>query len=106
VTVRIVVENRRARPVAEQVRVRLIAYNASKAGALRYRRLVLSARGAKGRLIGGLVGQLYWNALYVGLLWVSERARRDGIGRSLMQTAEAWARKAGKTLIYLDTYSF
>lgn len=105
-TLRIVAEKRRARSVTERVRTSLIAYNASKAGAPRYRRLVLSARDTKGRLVGGLVGLLYWNALYVDLLWVSARSRKDGIGRSLMREAEARARKAKKELVFLNTYSF
>jgi len=103
---RLAEERRRARSVARRVRNGLISYNRSKAGAPRYRPLVLSARDAKGGLLGGLVGQLYWNALYVELLWVSERARKDGIGRGLMQMAEARARRARKSLVYLNTYSF
>jgi GNAT superfamily N-acetyltransferase len=106
VTARIVAEKRRARAVTERVRERLIAYNASKAYSPRYRRLVLSARDPRGRLVGGLVGLLYWNVLFVDLLWVSERARGSGIGRMLMDAAEKRARRAGKELVYLNTYTF
>ena len=105
-SLRIAVEKRRAGAVTARVRERLIAYNASKVGAPRYRPLVLSARDAKGRLAGGLVGQLYWNVLYIELLWVSERARGEGIGRDLLAAAESLARKAGKDLVYLNTYTF
>jgi ribosomal protein S18 acetylase RimI-like enzyme len=103
---RIVEEKRKARAVARRVRAGLIAYNASKAGPPRYRPLVLSARDAKGRLVGGLTGQLYWNALYVELLWLKESARNGGLGRRLMQAAERRARRAGKELIFLNSYSF
>ena len=103
---RLVEEKRRARSVARRVRSGLINHNRSKVGAPRYRPLVLSARDVKGRLIGGLVGQLYWNALYVELLWVSTRARGEGVGRGLMQAAEGRARRARKDLIYLNTYTF
>ena len=103
---RIVREKRNAGAVAKRVRRGLIAYNTQKAGKPDYRALVLSARDAKGRLIGGLAGQLYWNALYIELLWVEDGARRGGAGRRLMQAAERQARRAGKDLIYLNTYSF
>ena len=103
---RIVEEKRAARAVAVRIRRGLIAYNAAKVGAPAYRRLVLSARNAAGRIVGGLAGELYWNALYVELLWVEEGARTSGIGSRLMQEAEKRARRAGKDLIYLNTYTF
>jgi GNAT superfamily N-acetyltransferase len=103
---RIVEEKRNARAVSRRVRDGLIAYNTKKAGPPRYKRLVLSARDANGRIVGGLTGDLYWNALYVELLWLEEGARTAGLGRSLMQEAEKRARRAGKELIYLNTYTF
>ena len=103
---RIVAEKRRARSVTERVRDGLIAHNASKVGAPRYRPLVLSARDEKGKLIGGLVGQLYWNVLYVELIWVQKGRRSSGVGRRLMREAEERALRAGKELFYLNTYTF
>jgi ribosomal protein S18 acetylase RimI-like enzyme len=102
----IVREKRNAGAVAKRVRRGLIAYNTEKAGNPEYRALVLSARDANGRLVGGLCGQLYWNALYIELLWVEDGARRGGAGRRLMLEAERLARRARKELIYLNTYSF
>lgn len=102
----IVEEKRHARAIARRVRAGLIAYNTVKVGAPNYRRLVLSARDEKGRILGGLTGELYWNALYVELLWLKEGARKGGVGRSLMQAAEKRARRAGKDLIFLNTYTF
>jgi len=103
---RIVEEKRRARSVERRIRAGLIAYNADKVGAPKYRRLVLSARNARGRLIGGLAGELYWNALYLELLWLQPGARHEGLGRRLMHVAEQRARRARKDLIYLNTYTF
>jgi GNAT superfamily N-acetyltransferase len=90
----IVEEKRNARAVERRIRSGLIAYNASKVGAPRYRPLVLSARDANGRLIGGLAGQLYWNVLYIELLWLEEGERTRGLGSRLMQEAEKRARRA------------
>jgi len=103
---RIVEEKRNARAVAGRIRKGLIEYNSAKAGKPAYRRLVLSARDSKGRIVGGLTGDLYWNALYVELLWLEEGARKSGAGAGLMREAEKRARRARKELIYLNTYSF
>ena len=103
---RIVHEKRNARAVARRVRAGLIAYNTLKAGKPDYKRLVLSARDDKRRIVGGLTGDLYWNALYVELLWLEEDARGSGLGGRLMREAEKRARRAGKDLIFLNTYSF
>ena len=103
---RIVEEKRNARAVAVRIRKGLIEYNTAKAGKPDYRRLVLSARDAKGRIVGGLTGDLYWNALYVELLWLEEGARNSGLGAGLMREAEKRARRARKELIFLNTYSF
>jgi ribosomal protein S18 acetylase RimI-like enzyme len=88
------------------VRKGLIEYNSAKVGKPNYKRLVLSARDKKGRIVGGLTGDLYWNALYVELLWLEERARKSGLGAGLMREAERRARRARKELIFLNTYSF
>ena len=84
----------------------MIAYNAAEAGEPGYRPLVLSVRDARGRLVGGLTGDLYWNALYIHLLWLKPSARGEGLGTRLMQAAERHARRARKELISLSTYSF
>ena len=102
----IVEEKRAARAIAGRIRKGLIAYNVSKVGKPDYRRLVLSARDSAGRIVGGLTGELYWNVLYVELLWLKEGAREGGLGRRLMQEAEKRARRAGKDLIFLNTYTF
>jgi len=103
---RIVEEKRRARSVERRIRTGLIAYNKSKVGSPRYRALVLGVRDAKGRLVGGLTGDLYWNALYIHLIWLKASARGEGLGTRLMREAERHARRARKELVVLSTYSF
>ena len=44
--------------------------------------------------------------MFVELLWVSDERRREGLGRALMRTAEAEARKRGMRNAYLYTFSF
>jgi GNAT superfamily N-acetyltransferase len=103
---RIVAEKAKARTVSHQLWNGLMRYNRAQAGPARYTRAVLSVRDGKGRVIGGLVLESYWRESYVELLWLSERARRLGYGRKLMEEAERRARKRGSRLLHLNTYSF
>jgi len=105
-TRRIFVERANAVAVSRELWKGLIRFNREQAGPLRYKRAVLSVRDDKGRLLGGLILQSYWKESYIELLWLSERARRLGYGRRLMQEAERRARRRGSLLIHLNTYSF
>ena len=84
----------------------LVRFNREQAGPLRYKRTVLSVRDGKGRLLGGLILQSYWQESYVELLWLSARARRAGFGSQLLKEAERRAQRRGSRLIHLNTYSF
>jgi GNAT superfamily N-acetyltransferase len=84
----------------------LLRFNRQHAGPLRYKRTVLRARDAKGRLLGGLIMQSYWRETYVELLWLSPAARGAGTGAKLIAEAERRARKRGSHVIHLNTYSF
>lgn len=65
--------------------------------------LVLAARTADDQIIGGLVGGTSYNWLLVKILWVQDAFQRQGIGRDLMQQAEARARTLGCHGAWLDT---
>jgi len=103
---RIVAERSNARAVSRKLWNGLIRYNRRTAGPFRYTRTVLSVRGDKGHLLGGLILQSYWKESYVELLWLSGKARRRGTGRRLIEEAERRARRRGSLLIHLNTYSF
>jgi len=92
--------------VSRQLWRGLIRFNRKAAGPFNYSRLVLSARSATGRIVGGLILQSYWRESYIELLWLSDRARGLGHGRELMREAERRARRRGSRLIHLYTYSF
>ncbi|NDW03780.1 GNAT family N-acetyltransferase [Jiella sp. 40Bstr34] len=55
---------------------------------------------------GGLIAQVYWDWMHVEILAVPERWRGRGLGRALMERAEAIARDEGCTGVWVDTYSF
>ena len=103
---RIAAEGKRARAASRELWAGLIRYNRQQAGPLRYSRTVLTARDRKGKLLGGAILQSYWKETYVELLWLSERARRSGLGSRLIAEAERRAKKRGSVLLHLNTYSF
>jgi ribosomal protein S18 acetylase RimI-like enzyme len=68
--------------------------------------LLLQLRAGDGAAVGGLVGRISWQWLYVQTLAVAPGLRSQGWGRRLMQAAEAAARERGCIGARLDTYSF
>ena len=104
--VRIVAERANARAMSRKLWDGLLRYNRKTAGPFHYSRIVLTARDPRGRVLGGLILQSYWMESYVELLWLSERARRLGLGRGLIAEAERRARRRGSVLLHLNTYSF
>ena len=103
---RIIVERRDARKAARALWRGLTRFNKEKAGPFHYSRIVISARGKSGRIVGGIILQSYWTETYVELLWLSERARGQGGGRALIEEAERSARRRGSRVMHLNTYSF
>lgn len=81
----------------------LVAFNESVAGPSGHLPLVLSVRDDQGAVCGGLWGSTGYGWLYTQLLVVPESARRRGLGRELMTTAEAEARRRGCTHAWVDT---
>ena len=69
--------------------------------------LTFFLRDEKDRIVGGVhgnYGKFGW--LYIGALWVSEKARGKEYGTQLMLRIEEAAIKAGCINAYLDTFSF
>ena len=55
---------------------------------------------------GGLTARIGFGWMFVELLFVPDRLRKQGVGRQLMEQAEALARERGCIGIWLDTFSF
>jgi GNAT superfamily N-acetyltransferase len=58
------------------------------------------------RVVGGLIGKIFFNWLDVELVWIEKPARGSGIGRAVLRKAEQAARDLGLTGIYLWTQSW
>lgn len=68
--------------------------------------LALSVRDDGGEIVGGLIGELRLEWLFVDLLWIDDSQRGQGIGKQLIDLAEREARAFGASHIHLWTWSF
>lgn len=60
-----------------------------------------------GAVIAGCLAEVsQWNALHVGILWVSEEYQKRGLGSRLLKEVEATAAENGCTLAHLSTFDF
>jgi len=81
-------------------------YNEQQAGDNKFQRLCFALYAPDGTIVGGVLGETYFNWLYIDLLWVKEELRDRGYGRRLLTLAEEEALKRGAKNAYLDTFSF
>ena len=93
-----------AEEVAELVE-RVRDYNEAVCGPGDRRLLAAFARDAAG-LAGGVAGRTIYGHFMIEVVWVREDLRRTGLGRKLMQAAEAEARSRGCRAAQVDTLSF
>ena len=94
------------RALAAQIHDKLGEFNFNIAGHDDRRPLVIVARNVGGELIGGLLGDLFWQVLAIHILWVAAEQRGQGIGAALLARAEAEARTAGCLFAQVDTMDF
>ena len=81
-------------------------YNIEKAGEQNFKRICFAIQDADDQIAGGVLGEVYWDWLYIDLIWVTEDLRGEGYGQRLMVKVEEEARKFGAKQAYLDTFSF
>lgn len=61
----------------------------------------------EGNILGGVLSKMYcWNCLYIDLLWVDEKYRKNGIGTFLLKQIEKIGKEKGVYLIHIDTFDF
>ena len=63
-------------------------------------------RAANGTIVGGVWGQVNWNWVHIGLVWVAEALRGTGYGRQLIAAMEHAAKERDCSAAHLDTFSY
>ncbi len=81
-------------------------YNEQYAGDSGYQRLCFVLQAPDHEIVGGAVGEIYWNWFHLDLLWIRDELRGRGYGRRLLKCAEDEARRRGAKHVTLDTFSF
>lgn len=82
------------------------AYNEKMAGDDNSKVLCYVIQGAEEAVLGGVIAVVYWDWLYVDLMWMQEDLRGQGYGSKLLSQVEADARELGANHAHLDTFSF
>ncbi|GAB4577911.1 MAG: GNAT family N-acetyltransferase [Anaerolineales bacterium] len=96
-------------PTADDIRLieqGLLNYNRQFVEVDGYQRLAVILRDEHQTLVGGLLGDVYWNWLHISVLWLDESVRRQGYGSQMLKLAEEEAGRQGCHSVNLDTMSF
>lgn len=91
---------------AEFVRDRLAMHNIAATGRSDYYPVRLFLRDGHGNVVGGLLGSIWADWLFISDLWIDEGARGKRNATRLMDAAEDYARQRGCHSVSLDTHSF
>lgn len=81
-------------------------YNERAGGPTEFQPVAFMLHDEAGQAVGGLMGVAFYDWLYVQYLHVPQSLRRQGLGRQLLERAEAFARERGLTGVWLDTFDF
>ena len=81
-------------------------YNKQHAGDDKAQRLCFAIQAPDQEIAGGVIGVVYWDWLFIDLMWVKEGLRCRGYGHRLLTLIEDEARQRGAKHVHLDTFSF
>jgi GNAT superfamily N-acetyltransferase len=81
-------------------------YNKRQAGDDRAKSLCFVLRAPDQAVVGGVIGEIHWDWLFIHLLWVKEDLRGRGYGHRLLVLLEDEARNRGARNAHVDTFSF
>jgi GNAT superfamily N-acetyltransferase len=92
-------------PTKKRIHEGIIAFNSAVTGYQRTKTFAVSVRDGD-EIVGGAVGMVRREWLFIDELWLDERYRGKGFGSQVMDSAEDHGRALGAKAVYLDTFSF
>src|ERR1700742_3218125 len=69
-------------------------------------KIVATVRDDEARVVGGVIGGLAGDSMYLEVVWTASSVRGTGLGRKLMAMAETEAKRLGAREVWLYTMSF
>ncbi len=105
-SVSISVRMRTSEKAAKTILAGLNRHNIASAGPYHYSQFTVAVTDTQGRVRGGVVAEVYFEAAFIKLVWLSPTLRGRGIATQFITRAEREAKKRGARLAYLDTFSF
>jgi GNAT superfamily N-acetyltransferase len=89
-----------------ELRDELARHNVQYSSIAGSRDLALFVRDASGRLVGGVIGNLWGGVLEIDFLWLHAGLRGQGLGAQILLRFEEEAKAHGALIAFLNTYSF
>ena len=84
----------------------MLAYHASHGHERKVEHYSALAKNEQGKLVGVVMVSFLWNGMEIGSLWVDETSRKQGLGRELMEMAEAEGKRRGCDFAYTNTFTW
>lgn len=81
-------------------------FNTKKAGDDDRKELCVVLYSPDQQIVGGVIAEIYWNWLFINVMWVKEELRGTGFGEKLLNRTEEEASKLGAKHAFLDTFTF
>jgi GNAT superfamily N-acetyltransferase len=81
-------------------------FNNAAVQSLNSHKIVATVRDDEAHVVGGVIGGLAGDSMYLEVVWTASSARGKGFGRKLMQMAETEAKRLGAREVWLYTMSF
>ncbi len=103
---RITIEPHAPENEKEFVREALSLYSVAKTGDDEYYPVAVFLRDANNEVLGGILGEIWGDWMYVSHVWLAAPYRRSGYGSKLLATAEHYAMEKGCHNAWLTTASF
>jgi GNAT superfamily N-acetyltransferase len=81
-------------------------HNMQEAGDLNFQRICFVLQTPDQEILGGVIGEIYWEWFYLDLMWIQDNLRGLGYGAQLLTAVEKEAKEKGAKFVFLDTFSF
>lgn len=80
-------------------------FNSKMAGEDRANELCFVLYSTDQQIVGGVIAEIYWNWLFINVMWVKEDLRGSGFGEKLLKKTEDASIRGAKHA-FLDTFTF